>query len=215
MNGIHDMGGMQDMGPVQRESNEPVFHAEWERRIFALFNAMDTGWPARRVQLELIEPAEYLRMSYYEKWLAAIEPLLTSTGMLTAEEIASGRVIGGTNTKWHVLRASEVATWSAPVLDAPKTSSAAARFHRTQLVRARNLNPLGHTRLPRYLRGKTGTIERIFGPAPLQDAVTEGPAGRMQPVYTVRFAALDLWGEQASRLDSVYADLWEDHLEPA
>jgi nitrile hydratase subunit beta len=214
MNGIHDLGGMQDMGPVQREIGEPVFHAEWERRIFALFNALDIGWPARRAQLELIAPAEYLRMSYYEKWLAAIEPLMTQAGMLSPEEIETGRVSGGTNARWHVLGAAEVATWSAPVSRTEAMPSTDARFQLNQLVRARNLNPIGHTRLPRYLRGKSGTIERIFRSAALQDAATDGAGARIQPVYTVRFAARALWGDEASRMDSVYADLWEDHLEP-
>ena len=92
MNGIHDMGGMQDMGPIQRETREPVFHAEWERRVFALFNALGVGWPARRQQIELIPPADYLRMSYYERWLAAIGPLMVDTGMMTRQEIESGNV---------------------------------------------------------------------------------------------------------------------------
>jgi nitrile hydratase len=103
MNGIHDMGGMQDMGPIRRETPEPVFHAEWERRIFALFNALDVSDTARREQIELIAPAEYLRMSYYERWLSAIEPLMTRAGMLTSQELESGKVIGGTNQKWQVL----------------------------------------------------------------------------------------------------------------
>ena len=215
MNGIHDMGGMQDMGPIRREIREPVFHAEWERRVFALFNALDVGWPARRQQIELIPPAEYLRMSYYERWLAAIEPLVMETGMLTRQEIESGKVIGGTNSKWHVLSAAEAVAWVDPNLATQAAPSADARFQARQRVRARNLNPVGHTRLPRYVRGKTGTIERNRGVFALQDTVTDGSGQRMQHVYTVRFAAKDLWGEQANPGDSIYVDMWEDYLEPA
>jgi len=109
MNGAHDMGGMQDMGPIGPEKNEPIFHAEWERRAFALFNATDVQWPYRRTQIELIPPADYLRMSYYEKWLAALVPILTKTGMASAAELASGKVLEGVNTKWHVLSVAEVA----------------------------------------------------------------------------------------------------------
>ncbi|HTX23851.1 MAG TPA: nitrile hydratase subunit beta [Steroidobacteraceae bacterium] len=215
MNGIHDMGGMQDMGPIRREITEPVFHAEWERRIFALFNALDIDWPARREQLELIAPADYLRMSYYEKWLTAIEPLMTKTGMLSSEEIATGKVIGATNQTRHVLSAAEVATRITPVPDTEATvPHAAARFQLHERVRARNLNPLGHTRLPRYVRGKSGTVERVCGAAALQDAVRDEVGERKQRVYTVRFAARQLWGENHHGLDSVYVDLWEDHLEP-
>ena len=104
MNGAHDMGGMQDMGPIAPRENEPIFHADWERRVFALFNATDVEWPYRRTQIELIPPADYLRMSYYEKWLAALVPILTKTGMASPAEIESGKAQGGVNTKWHVLR---------------------------------------------------------------------------------------------------------------
>jgi nitrile hydratase subunit beta len=214
LNGIHDMGGMQDMGPVRGESSEPVFHVEWERRIFALFNALDIQWPARRAQLELIPPADYLRMSYYERWLAAIEPLMMKAGMLTSEELERGEVIGGISDRWHVLSAAEVATWTIPVPGTKTVPHGEARFQLKQRVRARNLNPIGHTRLPRYVRAKTGTIERVCAPAALQDAVRDNVSGTVQHVYTVRFAARELWGEYANSLDSVYLDLWEDHLEP-
>jgi nitrile hydratase subunit beta len=215
MNGIHDMGGMQGMGPVRRELDEPVFHAEWEKRIFALFNALDIAWPARRREIELIAPADYLRMSYYEKWLAAIGPLMTKAGMLTSPEIDTGKVIGGANKTWHVLGAAEVPGWIAPVSGTRKTPAADARFRMKQRVRARNLNPIDHTRLPRYVRGKIGTIERVCGLAALQDDPTANLDARQQHVYTVRFAATELWGESANRLDSVYLDMWEDYLEPA
>ena len=214
MNGIHDMGGMQDMGSVQREKAEPVFHAPWERRMFALFNALDVNWPERRREIELIPPADYLRMSYYERWLAAIEPLMTNAGMLTPEEIESGRVIGGANKTWHVLTAAEAVASIAPSHEKRASPTVSARFQVKQRVRARNLNPVGHTRLPRYARGKTGTIERDCGVAALQDTVTEGLAPKLQHVYSVRFAARDLWGERANHGDSVYLDMWEDYLEP-
>lgn len=215
MNGIHDMGGMHDMGPIPREIDEPVFHAHWEKRIFALFNALDVDWATRRQQLELIPPAEYLRMSYYERWVAAIEPLMTKAGMLSAEEIEHSRVIGGINERWHVLSVAEVATRIAPVSGAKTAPRIDARFHLGQRVRARNLNPIGHTRLPRYVRGRTGTIDRVCAPVALQDAVGDALGGRVQHLYTVRFAAQELWGEHVGRRDSVYTDLWEDHLEPA
>jgi nitrile hydratase subunit beta len=215
MNGIHDMGGMQDMGPIRREINEPVFHADWEKRIFALFNALDIDWPTRRQQLELVPPADYLRMSYYERWLAAIGPLMTKAGMLSSEEIEHGRVIGGMNERWHVLSVAEVASRIAPVSGEKAVPHIDARFHLKQRVRARNINPAGHTRLPRYVRGRTGMIDRVCAPVALQDAVGDDLGGRVQHLYTVRFAARELWGEHVNRLDSVYVDLWEDHLEPA
>ena len=97
MNGIHDMGGMQDMGPVRVEKNEPVFHADWERRVFAMDEAVDGDWPAgsSRYQKELIPPAEYLRMSYYERWLTGLSELLVKSGMVTRSELQTGIAEGG------------------------------------------------------------------------------------------------------------------------
>ena len=163
MNGIHDMGGMQDMGPVTRERDEPVFHAPWERRIFALFNAVDFSQPVVRSQIESIPPADYLRVSYYERWLAALVPLLTHAGMVTPAEIESGKASGAPTKPWHVLSAAEVATWTAPESYSGPKLTAVARFQVGQRVRARNMNPVGHTRLPRYVRGKTGSIVRDGG----------------------------------------------------
>jgi nitrile hydratase len=209
------MGGMQDMGPIAPEKDAPIFHAEWERRAFALFVATDVQWPYRRTQIELIPPADYLRMSYYEKWLTALVPILTKTGMASAAEIESGKVLNGVNTKWHVLSVADVAARIQPISPTSGTITALSQLHIGQCVRARNLNPLGHTRLPRYVRGKIGTIERDGGIEELQDTETRGLGEKQQHVYTVRFAARELWGEQANPRDFVYADLWEGYLEPA
>ena len=212
MNGIHDMGGMQNMGPIRREHGEPVFHAEWERRIFALFNAVPgvTG-PYHRYQIELIPPADYLRMSYYERWITALAQILIKTHMATPAETESGKAVGGGTRGHHVLTAAEVATWNAP--DTRPKLTAVAHFKAGQRVRARTMNPVGHTRLPRYVRGKVGTIERDADVEELQDSDIEGLGAKQQHVYTVRFAARELWGEQASLHDSVYVAMWEGYLE--
>jgi nitrile hydratase beta subunit len=213
MNGAHDVGGMQDMGPIRPEHNEPVFHTEWEKRVFALFNAVDVDWPYRRTQIELIPPADYLRMSYYEKWLTALPQILIKTGMATPAEIENGKAVGGVATGHHVLTVAEVATWNVP--DTSPKLTATANFRARQRVRARNLNPVGHTRLPRYVRGKVGTIERNGDVEELQDSDIKGLGPKQQHVYTVRFAARELWGDQASPHDYVYVALWEGYLESA
>lgn len=213
MNGVHDLGGMQDMGSIRPEHNEPVFHTEWERQIFALFNAVDAEWPYRRTQIELIPPADYLRMSYYERWLAALPQILINTGMATPAEIESGQAVGGPATGHHVLTVAEVASWNVP--DTSPKLIATAHFHAGQRVRAKNLNPVGHTRLPRYVRGKTGTIERDGDVEALQDGDIHGLGPKQQHVYIVRFAARELWGDQADPHDYVYAALWEGYLESA
>jgi len=217
VNGIHDMGGMHGMGPIQPEKNEPVFHAAWEGRAFALSMAVDGDWTigADRHQIELIPPAEYLRESYYEKWVTSLVELMAKTGMVTSAEIGSGKAMQGRTKAGHALRAAEVPSMIASGAPASRNVPAAPHFRAGQRVRARNMHPVGHTRLPRYARGKIGAIERDYGVFVFPDTSAHGLGEKPQHVYSVRFAARELWGEQASRYDSVYVDLWDDYLEPA
>jgi nitrile hydratase len=217
MNGIHDMGGMQDMGPVRSEKNEPVFHAAWEGRVFAMVMAIDGDWPPGqgRYHLELIPPADYLRMSYYERWLTSLSERLVKSGMVTLTELETSVAHGGNTKGRHMLRVDEV----APMIAAgdPSTSNVpvAAKFHVGQRVRARNINPVGHTRLPRYARSKQGTIACDQGVYVFNDSLAQGLGEKPQHLYSVRFAARDLWGPEVTATDSVYVDLWDDHLEAA
>jgi len=217
MNGIHDMGGMQDMGPVRPEKNEPVFHAEWERRVFAMDEAIDGDWPggAGRYQKELIPPAEYLRMSYYERWLRGLSELLVKSGIVTQSELETGIAEGGNTKGRKVLRVAEVRPRIAAGFPSTSKVPAVAKFHLGERVRARNINPSAHTRLPRYARGKLGTIERDHGVFVFNDSEAQGLGDKPQHLYSVRFAARELWGSEAPAGDSVHLDLWDDHLEPA
>jgi nitrile hydratase len=217
MNGVHDMGGMQDMGPVRPEKNEPVFHAEWERRVFAMDEAIDGDWPggAGRYQRELIPPAEYLRMSYYERWLRGLSELLVKSGMVTQTELETGIAEGGNTKGRKVLRVAEVRPTIAAGFPSTSKVPAVAKFHVGEGVRARNINPGAHTRLPRYARGKLGTIERDHGVFVFNDSKAQGLGDKPQHLYSVRFAARELWGSEAPAGDSVHLDLWDDHLEPA
>jgi nitrile hydratase subunit beta len=215
MNGIHDMGGMQDMGPIRREANEPVFHAAWEKRVYALCGAADVDWPLIRYQIELIAPTDYLRMSYYEKWLVGLTAALINTKVLTRAEIESGRPTGNVPPNWHLMTVAEVASDLKPEAEPSDKPQATALFQIEQRVLARNINPVGHTRLPRYVRGKIGKIEHKRNVVALQDTGSNGEvlAKKFQHVYSVRFAAQDLWGNEANRHDAVSVDLWEDYLE--
>jgi len=218
MNGVHDMGGMQDMGPIQYEKNEPVFHQRWEGRVFALTRAT-RAWnkwniDASRYSIELIPPADYLRVSYYEKWLAGLVRLLVKTGMVTATEIESGQPASGVAKAVPALTPDKV-----PMINrgehAKRNLAVAPRFQVGQRVRARNMNPLGHTRLPRYARGKQGTVDRDHGVYVFPDTNAELLGEKPQHIYSVRFTARELWGDAASPRDAVYLDMWDDYLEPA
>jgi nitrile hydratase len=213
MNGIHDMGGMQDMGPLEYEKDEPVFHAPWERRVFAIWWAADTP-PGYRYQAEILPPAEYLRMSYYERMLTALTELMVAHGMITRAELQSGNATPG-KPKGKLLTAAEVPTELVKVDSAIRNLPLAPRFQIGQRVRARNLNPITHTRLPRYARGRTGTIQKDHGVFDFEDTASQQLGEKPQHVYSVRFAARELWGQEASPRDSVYVDMWDDYLEPA
>ncbi len=217
MNGVHDMGGMHGMGPVLAEKNEPVFHEPWESRVYVMNRALGAWrkWntDASRHVRELIPPAEYLRMSYYERWYVGLIELLVQRGLLTREELLSGHPTPGTP------KATPPATVaSIPALlkggESAQHPPVPAKFREGQQVRARNINPTGHTRLPRYARGKLGTVRRDYGVFAFADTMAHFQGANPQHCYSVRFAARELWGEQARPQDSVYLDLWDGHLEP-
>ena len=219
MNGVHDMGGMQDMGPIQFEKNEPVFHSRWQARVFALTRAMGAWgkWSldASRYQRELIPPAEYLRMSYYEKWLAGLVELMVKNGLVTRAEVASGTPAQGSPQAIPALTVDKVLPLIAKGVPASRNVPASPRFQTGQRVRTRNMHPMGHTRLPRYARGKVGTIDRDHGVFVFPDTNAHFLGEKPQHVYSVRFAARELWGKQAAPHDAVYINLWDDYLEPA
>jgi nitrile hydratase subunit beta len=219
MNGVHDMGGMHDMGPIQYEKNEPVFHELWESRAFAIELAVGAWgkWPidASRHQKELIPPAEYLRMSYYEKWIAGLVELLVKSGLVTAAELESGVPAASSPKAVPQLTADKVSPLIAHGGPASRDVPVVPRFQMAQRVRARNKHPVGHTRLPRYVRAKLGTIDRDHGVFVFPDTNAHFLGEKPQHVYSVRFAASELWGEQAAPRDAVYLDLWDDYLEPA
>jgi nitrile hydratase len=219
MNGVHDMGGMQNMGAIQYEQNEPVFHAPWEARIYALNRAMRAlrKWnlDVDRHALELMPPADYLRMSYYERWAVRLAEQVVKFGLVTKEEMETGRANPGSAKATPALTAamsSRFLTRGIPSSDDPKVRPL---FKVGQRVRARNINPVGHTRLPHYARGKMGTIIRDHGVYLFPDTNAHFLGEKRQHVYSVRFAARELWGESASPRHFVYIDMWDDYLERA
>jgi nitrile hydratase beta subunit len=204
MNGAHDMGGTQGFGPVVAEVDEPAFHAEWERRVFALTIALGASgeWniDASRSAREDRPPPEYLDMSYFELWLAGLERLVENSGML--ERPPAG-----------VLAAEDVAAAMARGGPASRPAPREARFAIGDRVRTRNTHPRGHTRLPRYARGRVGTVELIHGCHVFPDSNARFAGEDPQWLYTVRFSAQELWGTDAAQ--SVSIDAFEPYLEAA
>jgi len=219
MNGGQDLGGMMGFGPIDPEPDEPVFHARWEQRVFAATLAMgSTGmWniDMARHARESLHPAHYLTSSYYQIWLAGLTRLLGEMNLVTPEELASGRQIEQPLPVPRVLAAADVDRLMSKGARTSRESRAPARFRQGDRVRGRNMHPPGHTRLPRYLRGRQGEIVALHGAHVFPDSNAHGGGEDPQWLYTVRFTARELWGEDRNASDSVHADLWEPYLEPA
>ena len=224
MNGIHDMGGMQCFGAVRPEANDAAFHAPWESRLFAIFLSVSRHGPfdpgGGRLALESLHPVQYLS-GYYERFLMVLEKALLQRRFLTEEEM---------NDRTEFFRAHPEAV--PPQRKDPelvkKTMKMLYNRHSSQRdvggtprfvvgdnVYVRNISPRGHTRLPRYVRGKAGVVERIHGVHDIHDTEGGRPEGPPQAVYSVRFDAGELWGESAEPNQSLNIDMWESYLLPA
>lgn len=221
MDGAHDMGGKslggRLDGPVMPERNEPVFHADWERRAFALTLAMARpgGWniDMSRSARENRPDAEYLRLSYYEIWLAGLERLMRERGLVTGEDLASGHAVTPPLQR-PVLAADAVDAMLRQGGPTERPAAGPARFSVGERVRTRSEMTAVHTRLPAYARGHVGVIERIHGCHVFPDTNAIGEGEAPQWLYTVRFDGRELWGDSAAPESMVSVDAWESYLEP-
>lgn len=225
MNGAHDLGGDHGHGPIAPDPNEPLFHAAWEKQAFGITLAMgSTGqWNSdqSRFARESMAPGRYLETTYYEHWLHGLEVLLADRGLVNEEEIKAGAPIGAVKPLPRILKAADVGASLKAGRSARRDEASAGpqKFQAGDWVRASIINPPTHTRLPRYVRGRRGQIERIHGvfvfpdtrAAKAGEPVEENP----QWLYAVRFEGQELWGPDAEPGASVYVDLWDDYLDPA
>ena len=209
MYGIHDLAGMRGFGPIAVETDEPVFHEPWQAQAFSLlsigvdvldaFNADEY-----RHAIERMDPVHYLSSHYYERVLTGIATLLVERGVVTLAEIearAGGRFPLGRAVSDHPLLESD--------------AQPEARFAVGDSVTVRNLDPVGHTRTPRYVRGRSGTVLRVTPKFAHPDSAAHGVRDRFEHTYHVAFEASELWGDGAQEGDQVVVDLWDSYLEPA
>lgn len=219
MNGAHDMGGMMGFGLVAAETDEPVFHAEWEKRMMAMNVAtgaagawnIDMGRHAR----ENRDPREYLDSTYYQIWYLGLARLLVERGLVGADELTAGRALRPGEKIARVLAPGQVAAAMARRVPYERAPTNAARFNIGMTVRAKEMHPSGHTRLPRYVRGKLGTIAIVHGVHTYPDTHAHGEGEQPHWLYCVSFAATELWGDAADPAITVSTDCWELYLEPA
>jgi nitrile hydratase len=217
MNGAQDLGGMMGFGPVAPEPQEPIFHAEWEKRALALTLAAGAcrAWniDMSRYARESLHPAFYLSKSYYEIWIAGLEKLLVSSGLVSETELGGAPVALGKSVP--VLRAADVAQTLARGAPVDRPAATPPRFAAGEQVRTKVMNPPTHTRLPRYARGKLATVAAVRGYFVFPDANARGEGEAPHWCYSIRFSAQELWGAEADPTVSVNIEAWESYLEPA
>ncbi|MES2895475.1 MAG: nitrile hydratase subunit beta [Pseudomonadota bacterium] len=217
MNGAHDMGGMANLGRLAPTQADPTFHADWQARVLAMVvsGAARSNIDAGRHQRELIPGPEYLTMTYFERWFAALCAELVGRGVVSEAELASGRADPDAAKSVPALPAAFV----TPVLTGRgsylRPRDETPLFAVGQCVVARNLHPRGHTRLPRYIRGREGVVEQMHGAHVYPDSHAHGLGEDPQYLYGVRFDARALWGPDADINSSIRVDIWEPGLEPA
>jgi len=219
MDGAHDMGGVKWSDPVQPEPDEPVFHAEWERRAFAITMAMAMpgGWniDMLRFAREDRPPEDYLSKSYYQIWLAGLERLMLERDLIASDEIEAGKPLHPAKPVAKTLTPDGVAKVLHRGGPTERDAVAPARFAAGDRVRAKVMHPPTHTRLPRYVRGHVGIIERVQGCHVFPDSNATGAGENPQWLYAVSFDSAELWGDASDPNLTVSVDAWEPYLEPA
>ena len=219
MNGAQDMGGMHGFGPVQIEAGEIPFHHDWERRAFGITIAMGASgaWnlDMSRHARETLPPPDYLASSYFEIWTKGVERLVTRLRLVSEAELAAGAALEAPVPVRRVLRGGDVEAAMKRGGPTEREPAHPARFKQGDSVVTRVMNPAGHTRLPRYARGKRGVIAMVHGVHVFPDTHAHGQGEEPQWLYNVRFTGRELWGEEADATLIVGIDAWESYLEPA
>jgi nitrile hydratase subunit beta len=217
MNGPQDLGGQMGHGAVTREGDEPIFHAEWEKRAMAMVVAMGpTGFwnlDAMRHARESLPPVIYLGVSYYEIWMRALANIVVANDLASPQELAAGRSAGPGRAARRVLAAGDVAEVLARGSPYDRPCDRRPLYKPGDRVRCRNDHVAAHTRLPRYARGAAGEIVENHGAFVFPDTNAHMQGENPTWCYAVRFRAVDLWGKGADPESEVMIDLWEPYLE--
>jgi nitrile hydratase len=212
------MGGMHGFGAVVTPGSDAVSRADWELRIFAISTLVGIeglGNGSGRAIREEMEPAEYLRAGYYERWLWSTEQRLLRSGAITEDEVDAwvARLVDGRSPPRHENPAAAERAVAATAEVDPLEPAVDPRFAPGAKVRVRRMRPDGHTRCPRYVRGATGVVEAVRGLDALPDiGPYEGPE---ESVYAVAFASEELFGPSPEGRWTVILDLFESYLDQA
>ena len=208
-----DLGGTTGHGPIVHEPEGVVFHHDWEAKALALTVAAGASgaWNidvSRRYRETL---PDYADLTYYEIWTAGLERLVVERGLVTDEELAVGHAITEPAEIRGVLTADRVATAMATGSSVEREPSAPARFAVGDRVRTRAGHVDHHTRLPGYVAGRVGTVERVHGAHVFPDTHAHDLGEQPEWLYNVVFDATDLWADAAPG-QRVSVDAWESYL---
>lgn len=229
MDGVHDLGGTDGLGPIERGEDEsgvePYFHEEWEKDVFSLL-PQTMGQELYNIDefrhaIERMGPAHYLDSTYYEHWLHAMEDRLIEHDVISEEELSSRlEEVKAADDPEELIPEREDPEYTEEILDLIETGGSAKRddvepaLNPGDTVKVKNIHPEGHTRCPRYVRRAEGEIDEVRGTFVLPDSNAHGEGENPEPVYSVRFEGEELWGEEtAEENQTLYIDLWESYLE--
>ncbi|MEV5779154.1 nitrile hydratase subunit beta [Streptomyces antimycoticus] len=218
MDGIADMGGTRGWGPVRPpRRDEPVFEEPWQGRAFALtllaIRVAGQNVDAFRHALERLDARAYLDDGYFGRWLNAAEAMLVQSTVLAPTALeARTRILRGEHIREPQFPEPSRPDYAPTAPGSLRKVEAAPAFAPGERVRARSTRSAGHTRLPAYIRGRTGVVQLIQPAALLPDTHAHFQGENPQHVYSVRFDSHELWGTTAEPFD-LTVELYESYLE--
>ncbi len=217
MDGIHDLGGKQGYGEVLREADEPVFHARWEAKVFALMMSSGAAgaWHNSdrfRHLIERIDPVSYLSDGYYGRWLGGLETGLIEAGVLNQAAIQRRySELGGDESARIAARPEKPYQGKPPVQAGSIRTVPEPKFKIGDQVITSKVGKSGHTRLPAYARGKHGKITACHAGWVYPDTNAHESGEQPQQLYTVEFQSEELWGKESESM-TLCLDLFEPYL---
>jgi len=219
MNGVHDMGGMECFGPVNPDPDEPIFHAEWERRVLAMTVCMGAAgeWnlDQGRFARESLPPVDYLSIGYYRIWLTALEHMLQQRKLVSMQEMQAGQCVDPAKSVKRVLKGDDIANVLRKGAPVERETNTKPKYCEGDTVQIINQHINSHTRLPGYIKGHTGTVHQVHGCHVFADDNASGAGENPHWLYNIKFSAEDLWGEARTQAGHVHVDCWEPYLTPS
>jgi nitrile hydratase beta subunit len=220
MDTVADMGGQQGYGKVQLDPpDDPPFHEEWERRAFAMallsMRMSGTNLDTFRYGLARQHPIDYLAFGYYGRWLKMAESLLVDSAIIAPGAVdARARKLMGEDVEEPPVPEPTKPDYTPSGPGSIRQVDYPPKFALDDRVRAADRHPTGHTRLARYVRGRTGVVRMVQPAQVLPDTNAHFLGENPQHVYNVAFDSTELWGPDAEPF-TLGIDLYESYLEAA